>query len=76
MDAARLGGEFVEILGPYNPDPGHAASYSKIFICATQDAVCTRKIVESLERRGYRRPPTEAETQRAAQTGGPGAETG
>ncbi|HEY4085682.1 MAG TPA: DUF1592 domain-containing protein [Bryobacteraceae bacterium] len=60
----RLGGEFVEILGPYSPDPGHAASYSKIFICATQDAVCTRKIVESLERRGYRRPPTDAETQK------------
>jgi hypothetical protein len=60
----RLGGEFVEIVGPYNPAPGHPASYSKIFICATHDAVCARKIVESLERRGYRRPPTEAETQK------------
>ena len=60
----RLGGEFVEILGPYNPTPGHPASYSKIFICATHDAICTRNILESLERRGYRRPPTEAETQK------------
>jgi len=60
----KMGGEFVEILGPYNPAPGHPASHSKIFICATHDALCARKIVESLEQRGYRRPPTEAETQK------------
>ena len=60
----KLAGDFVEILGPYNPTPGRPASYQKIFICKAQDAVCTRKIVESLARRGFRRPPTEVEAQR------------
>ena len=54
----------MEIIGPYNPSPAKPASYTKIFTCAGHDAVCTRKILESLERRGFRRPPTEAETQR------------
>lgn len=60
----RLAAEFVEVLGPYNPTSGHPVSYEKIFICRTHDVACARKIVESLERRGFRRAPTEAETQR------------
>jgi hypothetical protein len=60
----KLAADFVEIFGPYNPAAGHPASYSKIFICSTHDAACARKIVESLERRGYRRPPVETETQK------------
>jgi cytochrome c553 len=60
----RLAAEFAEILGPYDPSPARLASYSKIFICPTHDNPCARKIVESLERRGYRRPPTAAETDR------------
>src|ERR1700709_741407 len=54
----------MEIIGPYNPSPAKPASYAMIFTCAGHDAACTRKILESLERRGFRRPPTEAETQR------------
>ena len=60
----KLSADILEIIGPYNPSPARPASYGKIFVCATHDAVCARKIVESLERRGFRRPPTEAETQR------------
>lgn len=60
----RLAADFVEILGPYNPVPSHAPNYEKIFVCSGHDAACTRKIVESLARRGFRRPPTEAEIQR------------
>jgi mono/diheme cytochrome c family protein len=60
----RLSAEILEIVGPYNPSPAKPASYAKIFICAGHDAACTRKILESLERRGFRRPSTEAETQR------------
>jgi hypothetical protein len=60
----RLAAEFVEVLGPYSPSPAKPASYAKIFVCATHDAACTRRILENLERHAYRRPPTEAETQR------------
>jgi cytochrome c553 len=60
----RLAADFVEILGPYDPAAGHPASYGKIFICSGHDAACTRKILESLACRGFRRPATEAEVQR------------
>jgi hypothetical protein len=60
----RLAGDQVEIIGPYEPVTGHPANYGKIFVCGTRDAACARKIVESLARRGFRRPPTEAEAQR------------
>lgn len=60
----RMSGEFVEILGPYNPSSSHPPSYSKVFVCAGKDAACTRKIVENLARRGFRRPGTEEEIQR------------
>jgi hypothetical protein len=60
----RLAAEFVEIVGPYDPSAAKPPSYKKIFVCEDHSAACARKIVESLERRGYRRPPAEAETQR------------
>ena len=60
----RLAAEFVEITGPFDPSAQRPPSYKRIFVCGTHDAACARKIVESLERRGYRRPPGEAETQR------------
>jgi hypothetical protein len=59
-----LAAEFVEVLGPYDPSPARPASYSKIFICSGHDAACTRRIVESMARRAFRRPPAEAEIQR------------
>jgi mono/diheme cytochrome c family protein len=57
----RLGAEWMEILGPYDPVGAKPASYSRIFFCPEQDAGCTQRIVTSLARRGFRRPPTEAE---------------
>lgn len=60
----RLGAEFMEVLGPYNPVVGKPPTYSKIFVCGSQDVACARQIVESLARRGFRRPPTPAEIQR------------
>jgi hypothetical protein len=60
----RLAADFVEIIGPYDPSLSRPESYGKIFVCASHDAVCTRTIVESMSRRGFRRPPTEAEIQR------------
>jgi hypothetical protein len=60
----RMSGEFVEILGPYNPSAAHPPSYAKVFVCGGKDAACTRKIVENLARRGFRRPGTEEEIQR------------
>ncbi len=60
----KLAADFVEILGPYSPAPGHPANYSKIFVCLTQDAACAREIVVQLARRGFRRTPTESEITR------------
>lgn len=60
----RLAGDFVEIMGPYDPAPGHPANYGKIFICSGHDTACAKKIVENLARHGFRRTPTDAETQR------------
>lgn len=60
----RLGAEWMEILGPYNPILAKPASSARIFICAERDAACARKIVESLARRGFRRRPTSLETER------------
>ena len=65
----KLSAEFLEILGPYNPSSAKPASYAKIFTCAGHDDACTRKILSSLERRAFRRPPTEAETQRLLKLG-------
>jgi mono/diheme cytochrome c family protein len=60
----RLGAEFMEVLGPYNPVVGKPPSYSKVFVCEGKDEGCARQIVESLARRGFRRPATEAEITR------------
>lgn len=54
----------VDVIGPYNPSPAHPTSYDRIFICKTRDAACARKIVENLATRAFRRPVTEAETQK------------
>jgi hypothetical protein len=60
----RLAAEFVEVMGPYSPVAGRPASYRKVFVCDTHDSPCARRIVETLARRGFRRPPAEAETER------------
>ena len=53
--------DYLEIVGPYNPDTGHPASYKKIFICGEHTPQCARKIVSNLMERAWRRPVTEQE---------------
>lgn len=54
----RLGAEFLEILGPYNPAP---RPQPKFFTCAEPTPDCARQILTPLARRAFRRPPTEPE---------------
>ena len=56
----------VTIRGPHNPGgPGDTASRRAIFTCRpaskTDEVRCARRIIESLARRAYRRPPTPEE---------------
>ena len=56
----------VTIRGPYNPGGlGDTASRRAIFTCRpaskTDEVPCARRIIESLARRAYRRPPTPEE---------------
>jgi len=53
--------DYLEIVGPYNPDASHPASYKKIFICGEHTPQCARKIVSNLMERAWRRPVTEQE---------------
>ncbi len=50
----------VSIAGPYDAKgPGDTPSRDRIFVCATQEAGCVRRILATLMRRAYRRPVTE-----------------
>ena len=56
----------VTIRGPHDPGgPGDTASRRAIFSCRparpAEEAACARRIVETLARRAYRRPPTSEE---------------
>ena len=56
----------MTIRGPHDPGgPGDTASRRAIFTCRpsgkTDEATCARKIVETLARRAYRRPPAPEE---------------
>ena len=56
---------FVEITGPFSQTKGPSPeSLKKIFVCGTQDAACTRKIVSDFARRAWRRPVTTPEVDR------------
>jgi mono/diheme cytochrome c family protein len=57
---------FVRIQGPFNAQrPADSASRRKIFVCrptqASLEATCARRILATVARRGYRRPPTPQE---------------
>ena len=59
--------DYFDVLGPYNPSPEPPASFKKIFICGqpgSYSADCTRKIIDNLVTRAYRRPATAAEVQK------------
>ena len=60
----QLGAEWMEVLGPYDPVAEKPASHKRIFVCATQDDNCARKILSGLALRGFRRPPSAAEVDR------------
>jgi hypothetical protein len=56
---------FVEITGPFSPTQGPSPeSLKKVFVCGTQDASCTRKIVADFARRAWRRPVSGSEVDR------------
>jgi hypothetical protein len=59
MRALQIPG--IDVLGPYNPAPQAAPSRAKIFICATEDEPCARRIATRLATRAYRRPATSVE---------------
>jgi hypothetical protein len=58
--------DYMNIVGPFNPDPGPPDSYKKIFVCGhppgRHSAQCAPKIVTELAHRAYRRLPAKSET--------------
>ena len=60
----RLGAEYMEVLGPYNPVPRKPAAF---FTCSQPTPACARQILTPLARRAFRRPPTSAEIQKLLQ---------
>ncbi|HVW86854.1 MAG TPA: DUF1587 domain-containing protein, partial [Bryobacteraceae bacterium] len=55
--------DYIDIVGPFNPQKDPPASRGRIFICDQKTSECAAKIVENLERRAYRRPPSAAEVE-------------
>jgi hypothetical protein len=57
--------DYLDIVGPFNASRELPASYRKVFVCehlpGKHTAQCARKAVESVMRRAYRRPVTEAD---------------
>jgi len=51
----------LSVEGPYNATATKQPPSAKLFVCATQDAACARRIVASIARRAYRRPLTQTE---------------
>ncbi len=60
--------EYLDIVGPYNPSAESPESYRRIFVCGhkhgSHTPECTRRVVENLARRAYRRPATAQEIDR------------
>ena len=58
--------DYMNIVGPFNPDPGPPESYKHIFVCGHapghHTAQCAPKVVRELAHRAYRRPPARNET--------------
>jgi len=59
--------DYLDIVGPYHPGSDPPPSYRKVFVCdhapGKHTAACARKAVESVMRRAYRRPVTQAEVE-------------
>jgi hypothetical protein len=55
---------FLQIKGPYNPNGISTLSHSLIYVCDPRkagEAPCAKQIAETLARRAFRRPTTEAD---------------
>jgi len=57
---------FMQVTGPFSATgPGDTPSRRRIFVCSPggerDEAACARRILSSVARRAYRRPPTDAE---------------
>jgi hypothetical protein len=60
--------DYLDIAGPFNPSPALSESYKHLFGCGhgrgKHVAACTRKAIETLATRAYRRPLTPGELKR------------
>ena len=60
--------DYLDIVGPFAPDPAPPASYDRIFVCrhppGEHEEECAGEIVTTLARRAYRRPVTGPEVTR------------
>jgi mono/diheme cytochrome c family protein len=58
--------DYMNIVGPWNPEPAPPDSYSRVFVCGHQpghhNPQCGPRIIADLVHRAYRRPPTSQET--------------
>ena len=53
--------DYVDIVGPFQPERTTPESRRRIFVCAEQTPECAKQIIEKLARRAYRRPVTKPE---------------
>jgi len=78
--------DYVDIVGPFDPEPNSPSGYDQIFVCRHRPGEhgeeCAGEIVSTLARRAYRRPVTQSETEplvalvRQAEANGDGFEEG
>lgn len=55
--------DYVDIVGPFSPQPEPPASRQRLFTCQEKTPTCTERILADVARRAYRRPVTKPEIQ-------------
>jgi len=58
--------DYFDIVGPFNAVATPPESRKRIFVCARKTPECSRKIIETLAGRAYRRPATKQEVDELA----------
>jgi hypothetical protein len=58
--------DYIDIVGPFDPEKHPPASHDRIFVCKEQTPACANKILATLARRAYRRPPSKPEVDELA----------
>jgi hypothetical protein len=53
--------DYFDIVGPFNPLQAPPESRKRLYVCGQKTPECARRILETLARRAYRRPPTKQE---------------